>query len=581
MWTRFALAVAGAAIGLMSLHVVRAAPGPSLSPGAGGQVLLLVAGWSLAGAGVLALPLRRWQGALLLLLAGSWFTATWNSPGAARPLLGVGLATFALVPAVLVHLAVRTGGASRSAGLLFFGYGVTLGLEGLAAAAVFDPAAGGCSACPRNPLLLVDDQVAWTRLSLWGLRLESAWLALALVALLVWLVRAGATRRRHAGPLVVAAGAVLTLRLAQDIHSLPAGFLVDDGLAQRLWDWQAVGLTSLAAAVAADLVHTRRARRALAGIAGGLSSGDLAARLAAHLGDPRLTLAYPVAEGLVDRAGNRLDPAADGRSVTPIRRGAATIAVVGHRRDLDPRRVAELTDAVRLGLDHERLNAEVLAQWEGLRAAGGRLLEAGDTARRRLERDLHDGAQQSLVMLLLELALAGTPGLEEVEQHLRAAVEELRSIAHGIHPLVLDRAGLAVALSALAETRPLTVSAVPDGRYPTVVESTAYLLVERACAETAATVSIASSTSDGLVIDLTVRRPPPDLAVVADRITLLNGQLEVQQAADVHLRARIPLRPGDSSGTGAAGARVLTSTVISGTGGDGPDKTVDANTVGP
>lgn len=87
----------------------------------------------------------------------------------------------------------------------------------------------------------------------------------------------------------------------------------------------------------------------------------------------------------------------------------------------------------------------------------------------------------------------------------------------------------------------MTLFAVPDGRYPAVVESTVYLLVERACALAPASVWINASASDGMVIDLQIRGVAPDLAFVADRILTLEGAMEVHPAAEVRVRARIPI----------------------------------------
>lgn len=148
-----------------------------------------------------------------------------------------------------------------------------------------------------------------------------------------------------------------------------------------------------------------------------------------------------------------------------IQRGGLTIAAVNHDPALTG--TSELADqigaAARLAIDNERLRAEVLAQLERVRASRGRIVAAGDAARRRLERDLHDRAQQRLLAARYELRLArastgdDTQRAAEIERAIaeaKAALAELRDLAHGIFPAVLDDAGLGPALWALSAGAP-------------------------------------------------------------------------------------------------------------------------------
>ena len=124
-------------------------------------------------------------------------------------------------------------------------------------------------------------------------------------------------------------------------------------------------------------------------------------------------------------------------------------------------------------------------------------MEAGDAERRRLERDLHDGAQQRLVTLSLALGMArdraagADPELgslmESAGEEAKEALTELRELARGIHPAVLTETGLAGAIQALAERSPVatTITAVPDGRFPAAIEATAYFVVFEALANVA------------------------------------------------------------------------------------------------
>jgi len=126
--------------------------------------------------------------------------------------------------------------------------------------------------------------------------------------------------------------------------------------------------------------------------------------------------------------------------------------------------VDDLVSAVHLGLENEHLQAEALAQLADLRSSGARIVAEGDEGRRRLERDLHDGAQQRLVGLSLGFRLlrsqvsASIPELEAADNEIQQAIAELRQLARGLYPVVLRDQGLAVALYALSSEQP-TVTA--------------------------------------------------------------------------------------------------------------------------
>jgi signal transduction histidine kinase len=187
------------------------------------------------------------------------------------------------------------------------------------------------------------------------------------------------------------------------------------------------------------------------------------------------------------------------RSVTAIERSGSVIALLEHDRDLDRDLLArEVGPAARLAVDNERLGALLHAQMLDLQASRERIVEIGDAARRRLERDLHDGAQQRLLAVSYELRLAQA-GAGEWQPPLRAllgdavteidqALAELRELAHGIWPAVLAEAGLEAALGSLAEDAPvpLTVEAVPEERFAATVEAAAYLAVTEAVRRAAA-----------------------------------------------------------------------------------------------
>jgi signal transduction histidine kinase len=220
--------------------------------------------------------------------------------------------------------------------------------------------------------------------------------------------------------------------------------------------------------------------------------------IAAALGDSSLGVAYwiPEQQAYVDGDGQRVDLPApgSGRTATPIERGGAPLAVVIHDETLTEERdlVRAVGGAAALTLENERLAAELRARIEELRASRARIVQAGDQARRQLERDLHDGAQQRLVALALNLKLArasldddpvdARALIDNAINELTEATAELRELARGIHPAILTDRGLDAAVNALAgrAALPVEVQDVPAERLAAPVESTAYFVVAEA-----------------------------------------------------------------------------------------------------
>src|SRR6185436_10805657 len=164
----------------------------------------------------------------------------------------------------------------------------------------------------------------------------------------------------------------------------------------------------------------------------------------------------------------------------------------------DPGLVSAAVAAVRLSVENERLQAEVRAQLDAVQASRARLVDAQDAERRRMERDLHDGAQQRLVSLRISLELlrrrigpdADPDALVELDAaaaDARAAIDELRELARGLHPAILAEGGLRPALASLAERSsvPTALVADLDGPIPPAIEATVYFVVAEALTNTA------------------------------------------------------------------------------------------------
>ena len=222
-------------------------------------------------------------------------------------------------------------------------------------------------------------------------------------------------------------------------------------------------------------------------------SRNLREVLAMTLHDPSLEVAYwmPEQHRFVDVSGQEVDIPVESpiRAVTMVESGAEQLAAIVHDPALrdDPRLVEAVVSTARMAIERERLTAQVRAQLEEVRASRARIIEATDAERRRVERDLHDGAQQRLVALAMRLQLAKESSvgasslLDEATAELQVAIGEVRALARGLHPTILTEAGLGAAMDALAERAPLPVTvAAPDARYPAPIEATAYFVVAEA-----------------------------------------------------------------------------------------------------
>jgi signal transduction histidine kinase len=303
--------------------------------------------------------------------------------------------------------------------------------------------------------------------------------------------------------------------------------------------------------------------------------GPVRELLAERLGDRSLTIAYwlPERDIFVDDAGRPVtlpDPGS-GRAWTAVDRGGVRLAAIVHDAELDatPELVTAAASAAALAIDNERLKAELRARVEELRVSRLRIVEAADDARRRIERDLHDGAQQQLVSLALDLrmlksrlsdsGLAGT--VDQIGEKLAIALAELREFARGIHPAFLSERGVGAAVDALVARAPLNVEAKVElaERLPAPVEAAAYFVI----AEGLTNVVRYAETRNAWV---EVRREGGELVVVVaddgkggaiseggtglrgliERLAVLDGWLEVTSppGRGTRLEAHIPCEPG-------------------------------------
>jgi signal transduction histidine kinase len=324
----------------------------------------------------------------------------------------------------------------------------------------------------------------------------------------------------------------------------------------------------------AGLLQTRLERGSIADLVrelDGIRTGDLEAALARAVHDPTLRLAFAAADGFgyVDPAGRALELPVDDprRDVTRIDRADGPLALIVHDPAVDPGLMESAAAASRLALENERLAAELRAQLEEVRASRARLVEASDDERRRLERDLHDGAQQRLVALGFTLRRANRRAdqdpelvriLDEANEELEHGLRDLRALARGIHPTALSDGGLAPAVHDLADRFPLPIDvAVDERRLPTPIETTAYFIVTESLTNvlrhSAAThVSIrAIVTNDELLLEIVDdgRGGIDEMALgtgvrgLVDRARALGGSATLDSPADggTAIRVRLPL----------------------------------------
>jgi signal transduction histidine kinase len=289
------------------------------------------------------------------------------------------------------------------------------------------------------------------------------------------------------------------------------------------------------------------------------STASLQTSLRDALGDPSLRVARwdPDRTVYLDASGETVVPPVDGpeQAVLTIEHAGRPMLVLSFDPVLrdDPGLVSAAAAAVRLAAENEELQAEVRAQLAAVQASRARLVGAQDAERRRLERDLHDGAQQRLVSLRVSLGLLrrrlgsdADPNvlaeLDAAAAEAEAAIEDVREIARGVHPAVLTEGGLGPALTTLAERSvvPVELRLDLDGRLPPPVEATAYFVAAEALTNVAKYASADRAAVEASVADGQLRLVVADDGVggadiergsglrgLEDRVGALSGTMEI------------------------------------------------------
>ncbi|MEO6512143.1 MAG: histidine kinase [Nocardioides sp.] len=432
------------------------------------------------------------------------------------------------VAVVLVLVSIRVD--PRTTRLLALG-AAAIGACGLLATTTYsafdDP---GCHvSCLPNPLLVRDAP---------GVA-DAAHTTGAMLALLVWLtllVFAG-REARHRPPwpavcavltcAVFATVAVLGLRTSRP--SLAAPVWSDYG-----WRMAAGGLVVLLVAV--TTATTMLVRRRLRGLGRALVGDDpqpAVDQLRAALGDPTVELAYWEDGTYLDLAGSPLPRPRHGRRRTELRSHGEPLAVVDHDARLSPALlVKRLGSSARMAIHNDGLAWQLEREVTALAESRRRVVETADDERARMERDLHDGAQQHILGLAFELVRASgdargagdvsrADDLDRAQATTQDLLDRLRGVAHGIHPAVLDTGGLVAALRRLSDrsSAPFVVTGAEPWGVAGDADRTVYAIA-RDCSALGLT-EIAISRGDSLTVLLTMTEPLP--GSVRDRVVASEG----------------------------------------------------------
>jgi signal transduction histidine kinase len=412
--------------------------------------------------------------------------------------------------------------------------------------------------CPENVLQIAS---APTVVEVAGKAETYCALAITVAVFVLYLVRLRRASRPQRRALVAIAVTSLLFLPAYFVLNFAAWILYLERSTLDTLAWAIVGarvllpLGFLVALLQAERFAAKAFRRLLERLAAGPSPGHWRDIIAEVLDDPALRLGYhePSTARFREPDGQELTRplAASGRTWVPVDREGRPVAamVIDETLAEDPELVSAAASATLLAVESGDLEGE-------LRASAARTVAAGSAERRRLERDLHDSAQQRLVALRVHLALAGEQldsaesraVLERLAVEVDETIEELRTVAHGVYPQVLDQAGVGAALAALARrsAMPIRIRDAGLGRHSSAVETTVYFCCLEAIQNAAkhagpgASATIYLSEQDGRVRFCVeddgagFNRDAVDrgggLNNLADRLVAIDGTLRIESA---------------------------------------------------
>ena len=488
----------------------------------------------------------------------------------------VGLALSPLATAVLAHLVLAFPDGRLHSGLERFlvvaAYVNAIGVQITMLMFMGIEHVGGCP-CPRNLLFVRDDMSVHSAL-MNAQRLGGIAIAAGVVTVVVrrW-QSASPLLRRALAPILVTGGMTAALLAAMLIADQASA-----GITRGLQSAERLALATVPLAYLFGLFQARLARVGLSELVVELGNspeqGQLRDALARALRDPSLELGYwmPASQEYVDRRGEAGRCRSDCHSSRHDPRAPRRESRGARPRRRPPRRPSPARRSLQRRRSRARQRApprQLRAQLAETRDSRARIVDAADTERRRLERNLHDGAQQRLVTLALHLrmaqetlrddpAAAGTM-LDGVGEDLKLALEELRELARGLHPAILTERGLTPALQSIATRAPFKVEiiGVPHERLPAVIEAAIYYVVAETLTNAAkhagASEAQVELSTTGETVTVEIRdngRGGANLADgsgirgLADRVEALGGRFELQSpvGAGTVVKAELPLR---------------------------------------
>ena len=507
----------------------------------------------------------------LLIATGLVGGAPWLLQSSSQPVLfatgvlweGVIYAlTFALI------LSFPSGRLEGRLERVILAVGTTASLGGYLTLVLFSPQIASQSsisaceaACPENGLLVAAEPslvVDVMRVGRTGVIL----VALAAVGCIVWRVVAGTPPRRRA--LVVGAPVAVAFLLSQAAYQTARLLEIEGDAFSTVAQWMLVATRAsiwygfLVALIAAELFAARVLRRVVIESLQRPALGELEAMLREPLGDPGLRLGFrqPDRDAWVGADGEPLADPASGCVLTEVERDGQAAAAIIHDAELaeEPELLQAAGAVALLAQENTQLETAWNDSLRDLQHSRRRIVAASEGERRRLERDLHDGAQQRLISLRIGLAIASEQAaddpatsarLGELERDVDGAIEELRELAHGIFPSVLADRGLVPALRAMGRSapRPVEITGRRIGRYPPEIESAVYYCcleaLQNATKHAGPAARIAAHLTadngelrlevkdDGPGFDVTATHSGDGLRNMADRLGAVHGQLTI------------------------------------------------------
>ena len=550
-------------------------------------VLDLVTGLTFVVAGLAAVWLRpsSLAGTMLLVSGALWYVGSY-APSGQPVVTHLGFAFEAYYDLVLAALLLMLSSPTQrlQPRWLIAALAAAMVVRSLGRLLLVDPVRlFDCAECPPNPFALWPNLAAFEAVEITSNAAAAGLIVLVGLVALQRLLRSGPVWRRIRWPILVAGGLAMG-GAAYDRFEYAWTTFAQAPLLElaepwaEIFGWLLFGLRALVPI--GFLLATLRLRSApgpLGPFAAGLErpSGESTAgdALRTALGDASLQLLRPSGSGTwISEDGNQTTAAAsERRAMTLVGPQAQPLGAIVHDPALleQPELLEAVVRVLRLALENERLESELREQLQAVTESRQRIVTAAEDERRRVERDLHDGAQQRLVGVMLALQQArrsadaeGVPeavrgDLDAAARETTEAVRELRELARGIHPAILEDEGLGAAVAALARRAgiPVDVRLELEGRLPPLVESTAYFTIAEALTNTQrhaeathAEVRIVRS-GDDLEIEVSddgrggaVPERGSGLRGLADRVTALGGRLDVESEPGhgTRVRATIP-----------------------------------------